>query len=429
MMWLACACAGAAAETPDIAWKAVLGPRDLTAPAVADNIVVFGERTSTGRLTAVDARNGKTVWQVVVGQMTGGPTILGGVVYGSGNDPGPDAAKVFAKNLKTGKELWHRDVYSYRDGQFLAAADGAIYLVVGGDFMALDAQTGKTRWTYRISPRVDPAVHELRQQVGSVALDDRLRARIEGAQCQSHPVVAGGTVYVVASPARIPDSIASVADGLSGAARDNGAWLVALDAETGREKWRARPVSTLAAEKDMHCLGQPMLAEGLVITKTNWTIYALDAGTGKERWRTVVPPRNREAALRGEFLPSLTVASGVVIARHGGLHAYQISTGEVAWQRSSGSEQAATAGGILYYTGADDTTPPARKGISFIYALDLGSQRILWKREVDPDRTLWKRPAYDPMAESRAPDFLVPAEDGLYYATTDGLRGILVKLK
>ncbi len=422
----------------EIAWKTVLAARDPTTPAVADGIVVVGERTGTGLLTALDLKTGRVRWQTAIGGMQDGPTISQGVVYGAHGEftggGGHDKTYpegLFAKDLRTGKDLWHRPLPLGPDEVHLAAVGATLYVNVAGDFLALDARTGGARWTYRLSPRVDPAVKEVKMQVGTADMNDYQRAKTEVARCTTLPAVDQGTVYLVASPARIPLSIATVPDGLPTDLKGSRGWIVALDAETGREKWRAQPVPDLKEERDFDiCNGQPMVAGGVVVTRTKWTIYALDARDGRERWRLTLPVRNREELLRGPPVSQPLVTNDLVITRHNGFRGFSLQEGRLLWERPlPANTWVSIASGFMYFAGFDDAKPPAHRGYAFLYAYDLARGEIAWKREVDPAQALWKRRPDNPQAETRDPDFVTPVDDGLVYAASDGMRGIVVRLR
>ena len=159
-----------------------------------------------------------------------------------------------------------------------AVVDGSVYIGSWDSFLyALDAGTGRVRWTFEAGH--DPAIHN---QEGF----------------QSSPAVVDGVVYV--------------------GCRD--AHVYAIDAATGKKKWDY-PTSKSWVN------GTPAVRDGVVYVGTSDTsrIMALDAATGRLRWN---------ATAGGYVFSSVALAGDLayVGSHNGTLYAVDIRSGTIAWQ-------------------------------------------------------------------------------------------------
>ncbi|WP_327667174.1 serine/threonine-protein kinase [Streptomyces sp. NBC_00485] len=130
--------------TGDQLWTKKIGDEWEWQPAVADGLVFLpGEK-----LMAIDADTGATVWTLSPSGRRGfhNPTVIDGVLYATDLDRG-----IWAVNAKSGKRIWlcedgnrfTREGF-LRAGTTLYCSAGAI----GGGIIALEARTGKVRWTW-----------------------------------------------------------------------------------------------------------------------------------------------------------------------------------------------------------------------------------------------------------------------------------------
>jgi outer membrane protein assembly factor BamB len=108
--------------------------------------------------------------------------------------------------------------------------------------------------------------------------------------------------------------------------------LLAFDFETGREVWR-HTMTRPAYLMDWGAASSPIVHEGLVIfcqdDDLSPFVCAVDAKTGKEKWKT-----SRQEMLAGYSLPVLCEANGrtdLVIAGSGKLKGYDPATGKELW--------------------------------------------------------------------------------------------------
>lgn len=138
----------------------------------------------------------------------------------------------------------------------------------------------------------------------------------------SAPAVSAGLLYV-----GIGGRASDRADEppIGGALTETSGALIALDARTGAERWRAsvgRPIYP-----------SPVVADGMVYaTSADGTVHAFDAASGAERWRTpvaTVDPTTGEATV-GE--PAVGAGIVVVVENFGTVHALDQRTGQERWR-------------------------------------------------------------------------------------------------
>ncbi|WP_186776989.1 protein kinase domain-containing protein [Streptomyces salinarius] len=125
-------------------WTRKIGDEWSWQPTVANGLVFL----PGDELKAVDVEKGTTAWTLDPAGRRGfdNPTVADGVLYVSDHDDG-----VWAVDVKTGKRNWLCDELDVdgpesfrREGSTLYGATGS----VDGGIVALEARTGKLRWTY-----------------------------------------------------------------------------------------------------------------------------------------------------------------------------------------------------------------------------------------------------------------------------------------
>lgn len=205
------------------------GVMGVSAPAVDARQVVFP--FSSGQMLAVAKDSGTPLWGAhVAGQrrgrayaafsdLTGDPVIAGGTVYA-----GSSAGRLAAVNADTGQTLW-----SARDGALgpVAVAGGSVFLVNDEDqLLRLDAATGEEIWRIDMpyfTKDTDKRRREIVAHYGPVLAGGRLvLASSDGlirsfdpasgalagsvglpAGAASAPAVAGGVLYVVTKDGKL----------------------------------------------------------------------------------------------------------------------------------------------------------------------------------------------------------------------------------
>jgi eukaryotic-like serine/threonine-protein kinase len=278
--------------TGDVRWRRNLSSPVMSTPAVYRDLVLVG--TYDGTMHALRARTGNSVWQLKTGAATplrwgfesgetwtSSATVLGGVAVFGARD-----GFVYAVNARTGARLW-RYAAGARVVSSPAIADGMVF--VGGQdgvLHAIDFVSGRARWRFE--------TEGTKLQSGNFGFD---RTTI-----QSSPAVGHGLVFF--------------------GARDG--WGYAVDAATGRERWRVdHKVSWINTS--------PAISDGMVYVGSSdgRFIQALDATTGGERWRA--PSQNIVWSSPAVDRERVYIGEG-----DGTLYAFDKKTGREAWRYRAG---------------------------------------------------------------------------------------------
>jgi len=336
---------------PDIRWHRTLG--DIwVSPVVADGIAYVGSHDNY--LYALDAATGARLWRFRGGGPCAAPSVVDGVIYLSSVYLGGDGS-LYALDAITGQPLWEYGLGYNNCWQRLVVVDDTIYggespAEGSGKIYALDIMTRELTWTFETENNM---LHCL--------------------------TINGGIVYVLSEKQplyRLPEH----------------ARLDALDAESGHQVWGFE----FAEEVAFHSC--PVVAEGLVYIGSGEAytrgirlpayVYALDAATGEERWRF----RPDDSTVVIESLLSPAVASGVayVVARQytapgsgdferwSTLYAVDALTGEMLWSSRVDGRYGQigfppiVAGGQVY----------AGTEYGWVLALDAASGARVWELDV-----------------------------------------------
>jgi outer membrane protein assembly factor BamB len=159
--------------------------------------------------------------------------------------------------------------------------------------------------------------------------------------------------------------------------------LIALDANSGEEKWR----TTVKGE----ILAAPAIDAGIVLVNTgSGFIFALRADSGEEVWssETDVPP----LSLRGVSSPAAVNGGAIIGTATGKLVVNILETGQTAWEQVISAATGVTelerivdidseplvAGGNVYIISYDGT----------LAAVELRTGRVIWKREYKSYRSM-----------------------------------------
>jgi outer membrane protein assembly factor BamB len=202
------------------------------------------------------------------------------------------------------------------------------------------------------------------------------------------------------------------ADAVPGdAAKPAGYYLFALDAKTGQERWRYR-----AQAPYVHagvCLGQPIVTADTIFATGEARLYAVQRATGRDRWAPVEVRRPVDGRERAVEVRGLVDAGPVVIGMTSGyLIGFEKNSGRTAWeipgQYRDTWPSMGVSGNVLYFQGSP-TIKPAPAAGGTLHALDLDSRRILWS---------FSRPTAEPNWPF---GFVTPVDGGLWVSSYQAL--------
>ena len=240
------------AQLHGVKWKFKADGAIVSTPALAHDTVYFG--SSDHFLYALDAHSGALRWKYRTGsRVASSPAVAAGHVYFGSYD-----GNFYALDAASGQQLWKFPTQGERRfaGKHLHGAEPAgevmpdpfdVYLsspVVDADLVyfgsgdgnvyALEAATGRVRWSFR---------------TGNVV--------------HASPALANGLVYV-------------------------GSWdsyFYALDARTGAERWRFKTGEDPAVSNQVGIQSSAVVAGDTVYFGCrDSNLYALDAASGARRW-------------------------------------------------------------------------------------------------------------------------------------------------
>lgn len=325
-----------------LVWKYRVEGRGGAPPAVADDVVCAGRSVYPG-LCALDARTGKKLWEFSSGIYGASPVIDEGLVfvaYGNGGRKvGGFSGGFRAIDLKTGKEKWNLQTVHDSERNSPTVHAGTVYLVSHDAVLwALDARTGQEKWRFRFLEEPAPSV--------------------------TSPTFDNGTIYFGAAGWYMGPNATP--------------YLYAVDAETGRERWKVGIPSEPARNTSgsVQVLDAPAVSEGTIYLGSDSNLfYAIDARTGALRWYF-------EA---GGRVTSPAVGDGLVFfgSNDKFLHALDRQTGRERWKiatEGAGVSAPSVARGVVYFGGG--ATPQTGLG-NFVYAVDAVSGEVKWKYETD----------------------------------------------
>ena len=281
--------------------------------------VTLGEGEQNDGLTvSMNAQTGALRWKTDTGGTFGTPSVAGGAVYMASED-----SSIRSLDAVTGKQRWSytRTVGISRqsgyDGYTTVSGNTVYVASDSGALFALDGATGKRRW-----------------DVVWPSLLDTLYAA---------PAVDSGMVFAaVGGP-------------------DGGAY--ALSATTGKVVW-----------KTSHVLGfdaRPLVADGVVYfaSQASDTLVALDEQTGAQRWSTGSSGINSPPAIGGGLI-YVAGADAIIRAFHtqDGSPAWTFQTGGIAGVPAIATGAALTLDGSTLYAGSQG-------GIFYALNATTGKQR------------------------------------------------------
>jgi outer membrane protein assembly factor BamB len=350
-------------------------------PVLAHGLLFVG--SSDGAVYALDPATGQTKWRFQTGA--------------SLPDEGPGARTIVAPR---GADLDEQIAAAVADQKsrppgdrridMTPAVENGTLFIGSGDlsFYALDAVTGRRKWSYLAGPGLSNPNRM-----------SRLRAPA---------LVANGVTY-----------FATVAG------------LHAVDSESGQRKWLfdSLPVPRIK-ERPRDVPGGPIAGEGsLFLAASDWQghtiLYALDPESGRATWTASLAGQSatRPVVARGLVLVAadepMTEGPKPTLGEHCTLFAVRASDGKIAWQATAeqkfGSAQVLTSGRAAYFrtehkllaldleTGgelwsfaADDIAPGLAADARSVYVVTeneslLGERRTLHALALESGRESWAR--------------------------------------
>lgn len=261
---------------------------------------------------------------------------------------GGDAA---AYSLESGEQVWSTTLRSYNLGTRRVIHHKGLVALAGGDSVhVLSADAGMLLWSYL--PESQPALGEV------AAYDNTLYVGTRMHHVHALNLNTGTPEWiadigrdwpwlgVVRGVVRSGDTVyAAAIEYLNEFGGLRRGVVVALDAHTGTELWRFQD-----PDDESDVIATPLVTDRLLVLSGFYdgSVKAVDRFTGQLAWRF----RNAVDA----FGPTYTVArDGNVIyaATQGGLHALDLETGAVIWERTEimlrGGNHVAVCGDILLY--------------------------------------------------------------------------------
>ena len=264
-------------------WNATVGSRIHWSNPVIDNHTVFYTERE-GTVNALDLGTGALKWQAFLGDfgyVHGTPAIDSGTVYVALVTGGGSAVTLFALDETTGAVRWrHASPAPAANAFTTPAVDGTSvywYDYSGKTLHATNVADGVDRWTYAMpdkgfqGPTVWAGIVYVTDGVGDIIAIDAptgtefWRASV-GSAITSAPTLAGGVLYV----------------------GDYTGAMYAINPLNGSRIWKAPLVGRTVD------LSSPVVAEGLVFVGVFATetgagrICALNAATGTIAWRTFI---------------------------------------------------------------------------------------------------------------------------------------------
>lgn len=250
----------------------------------------------------------------------------------------------------------------------LLVADGIACFASWRELCAVDAETGNVKWS--VSPGLDWSCH-------TAIADGVAYVRRDAERCTKQVVVAldlqtGKEKWRATFDHPTDVGVPAIAGGVLYFGQDVGTFrgaLVALDVRTRQIRWTFRTRGGIS--------GCPAIDGGVVYVGTHWgRLYAVEADTGRLKWY----------ARLGDWASTPAIADGVVCIRSGRyLRALDVATGRRKWrfkgEGTSVHSAPAVADGVVYFAGGLSyvavSTPVMEPG--HLFAVDLQTGREVWR--------------------------------------------------
>jgi outer membrane protein assembly factor BamB len=355
------------ATTPEkigeIVWRTELKDGLLVAPLVVAGRVFAV--SSTGRVVALDARDGRELWraQLRSEEVAGVVRVSSGIAVANGkvavlSDLGTLAT--FAAD--SGRELWKREVGEGSWGG-ISAMDRKLYLATkSGQVSAFADLDGSTLWTFPAGGEVRSRMSSANGMLFVAALsggicENSCSYRNDG-QCDDGGSITASNLCSLGTDCADCGPRTRVARNRreTGAAQTQ---LIAIDVGLGQERWRqtldagvstemiaqgstlfvtdwsgrvsSRNAATGAAGAEVKLAGRSFVdggslgPAGLLLPSTDGSLTLLNSTTLAEIWKSQLPAKPAAAAVQTENMALIPLANNV-------LTALSLRTGIAAWR-------------------------------------------------------------------------------------------------
>lgn len=313
---------GGLAPTLAVTWRFPVAPAAadsiVASPAVVGGVAYFGAMNH--RVYALNVKTGREIWSFLAdNQVMSQPLVVAGrVFFGSGNKRfighgaqeirGAGQNALYALSARTGRLLWKFPVR----GEAMptpAYQDGVLYEATGGrTFYALNAATGRPRWILHEGAIVSMSSPAIAQGIAVFGGRDEGAPSFYGVNLRTHRLA--WTTPFPAAWAGTDDLSPTASGGVVYVQVPAGhdritAEEVALEVRTGRELWQRVLGSGPADYHNGEETGVASLVGGRLYLGSSMVpgVWALLAQTGRVLWHAPLPVAVRAApAVRGPYV-------------------------------------------------------------------------------------------------------------------------------
>ncbi|MFJ2744276.1 serine/threonine-protein kinase [Streptomyces sp. NPDC087440] len=317
-------------------------------PAVAGDLVYV----TSFEVHALDVASGRR--QFKTRDVAWAMAVSGGRIHAS------DGPTLYALDATDGAERWRlqTDAWVYS----LKAARGTVVTGTrGGGVQAWEASSGQKLWevtgaqTDFETPEAGPDLHG---DTVYVWQDARLRAldSRSGMERWSYPIGDA------ASCGNVPVRVTSAEDGYAYVSA--GTRVLAVDQDSGHVRWHFEAPAVFLSPPAF-APGPAVTGGGIYLADYLGTVYALDASTGKDRWRIATESRQSTE-------PVLVASGHVHVGSGSALYTLDAVTGTPKWRFAAGGELVGApvvADGRVHFGSADHC----------LYTVDAVGGQLRWK--------------------------------------------------
>lgn len=277
------------------------------------------------------------------------PVVGDGIVVNMSMNPGEDFnGVIWAVDESSGEMAWRYDLEVLPEGKNKVIANGTVYVSDSRQVIALDAADGTEQWTSNAGIRAGFAYDDgtiygpVNDGMAAISAEDG-STNWEMSVGGAYTVVSDGTVMTVKN-------------------FDSGE-IVALDASSGEEQWRATPIENGIVQN------APAARDGQLYVPTDTgTFYALDVSSGDVVWSKELFDGADDPL---SFIKRPTVTEDTVYVG-GNEKSYALNT-------SDGSEQWSV--NSVYKDMAHDGDSLLVNGIESVSALDPADGSRKWRKQ------------------------------------------------